>query len=142
MKEEGDEWYASSATKRTRGLNFFLMFCKYQWFSVQDWYNLSYTVVSADVLQLQYESLGNYSFSFINNFLQQSCTWARLLSCITKTQTLRYLSYASPAYKSGTRPFFRWVRSQGWSLHTSCIAKNTFGPVGISLIRDTWVAGQ
>ena len=47
----------------------------------------------------------------------------------------RYLSYAPPAYKSGTRPFLRWVWLQGWSPHTSGIVKNTFGPVSISLIR-------
>ena len=44
--------------------------------------------MSANVLQLQYESLGKYSFSFLNNLLQQSCTQAHLLSCVTKPQTL------------------------------------------------------
>ena len=91
VKVEWGGWYAPSATKRTRGINFFLRFCKYQWFSFQAWYNLSYTVVSADVLQLQYESLGKYFFSFLNNLLQESCTQARLLLCVTKTQNAFWL---------------------------------------------------
>ena len=30
-----------------------------------------------------------------------------------------YLSYAPPTYEYGTRPFFRWVRSQGRSTHAT-----------------------
>ena len=47
----------------------------------------------------------------------------------------RYLSYVPPAHKCGTRPFLRWVRSQGWIPHASGMAKNTFDPIGIALIR-------
>ena len=35
----------------------------------------------------------------------------------------------------GTRLFLWWVRSQGRDSHASSIAKNTFSPVGIPLIR-------
>ena len=38
-----------------------------------------------------------------------------------------------PTHEYGTRPFLRWVRSQGRSPHASGKAKNTFGPVGIPL---------
>ena len=36
-------------------------------------------------------------------------------------------------HEYGTRPFLRWVRSQGRSPHVSGKAKNTFSPVGIPL---------
>ena len=36
-------------------------------------------------------------------------------------------------HEYGTRPFLRWVRSQGRSPRASGKAKNTFGPVGIPL---------
>ena len=42
------------------------------------------------------------------------------------------LSVQSPD-RYGTRLFLSWVRSQGCSPHTSNIAKNTFGHVGIPL---------
>ena len=38
-------------------------------------------------------------------------------------------------HEYGTRPFLRWVRSQGRSPHASCKVKNTFDPVGIPLLR-------
>ena len=60
------------------------------------------------------------------------------------SKRLRYLCVymSNQAYKSGTRPFLRWVRSQGRSPHASSIAKNTSGPVGITLIRSTSGARQ
>ena len=36
-------------------------------------------------------------------------------------------------HEYGTRPFLRWVRSQGRSQHASGKAKNTFDPIGIPL---------
>ena len=45
---------------------------------------------------------------------------------------LCYLSYIPPAHECGTRPFFRWVRSQDRSPHASGKAKNT---VSIPLTR-------
>ena len=39
------------------------------------------------------------------------------------------------AYKCGTRPFFRWVRTQERSPHASGGSKNASGPVGIPLKR-------
>ena len=44
----------------------------------------------------------------------------------------RYLSSVPPPDKYGTRPFLKWVHSQGRSQHTSSITKNTFSPVGIT----------
>ena len=38
-----------------------------------------------------------------------------------------------PTHEYGTRPFLRWVWSQGRSPHASGKVKNTFGPVGIPL---------
>ena len=48
---------------------------------------------------------------------------------------LCYLSYVPPTHEWGTRPFLRWIRLQGQSPHASGKAKNTFGPIGILLIR-------
>ena len=48
---------------------------------------------------------------------------------------LCYLSYVPPTHKCGTRPFLRWVRSQGRSPHASGKAQNTFDPVDIPLLR-------
>ena len=55
---------------------------------------------------------------------------------------LCYLSYVPPTQECGTRPFLRWVRSQGRSPHASGKAQNTFGPVGIPLIRGSSGARQ
>ena len=46
-----------------------------------------------------------------------------------------YLSPIPPPDRCDTRPFLRWVQSQGRRPHASGIAKNTFGPIGIPLIR-------
>ena len=63
--------------------------------------------------------------------------WGRTWALVVRTARglLGYLSYVQPMYKSGTRPFLRRVRLQGRRLHASDMAKNTFGPVGIPLIR-------
>ena len=47
-----------------------------------------------------------------------------------------------PTHEYGTRPFLRWVRSQGRSPHTSGKAKNTFGPVGIPLFGAPQAPGN
>ena len=43
--------------------------------------------------------------------------------------------------KCGLRPFL-WVWVQGQSLHAPCMVKNTYGSVGIPLIRGTSGSGQ
>ena len=48
---------------------------------------------------------------------------------------IKHLSYTPPAYKSGSRPFLRWVRSLDQNPHASGKVKNTFSPVGIPRIR-------
>ena len=47
-----------------------------------------------------------------------------------------------PTLEYGTRPFLRWIRSQGRSPHTSGKAKNTFGPVGIPLFGAPQAPGN
>ena len=47
-----------------------------------------------------------------------------------------------PTHEYGTRPFLRWVRSQGRSPHASSKAKNTFGPVGILLFGAPQASGN
>ena len=54
----------------------------------------------------------------------------------------RYLSSVPPPEKYGTKPFLRWVQSQSRSPHASSITKNTFGSVGIPLIRGASGARQ
>ena len=44
------------------------------------------------------------------------------------------MSYAPPVYECGTRPFLRWVRSQGRSPDASGSPKNASGRVGIPLL--------
>ena len=65
-------------------------------------------------------------------------TWKSF--CINKTR--RYLSYAPPAYECGTRPFFRWVRSQGRSSDASGNSKNVSGPIGIPLFGALQAPGE
>ena len=47
-----------------------------------------------------------------------------------------------PTLEYGTRPFLRWVQSQGRSPHASGKAKNTFGSVGIPLFGAPQVPGN
>ena len=47
-----------------------------------------------------------------------------------------------PTHEYGTRPFLRWVRSQGRSPHASGKAKNTFSPVGIPLFGAPQAPGN
>ena len=47
-----------------------------------------------------------------------------------------------PTLEYGTRPFLRWVRSQGRSPHASGKAKNTFSPVGIPLFGAPQAPGN
>ena len=47
-----------------------------------------------------------------------------------------------PTHEYGTKPFLRWVRSQGRSPHASGKAKNTFGPVGIPLFGALQASGN
>ena len=58
-------------------------------------------------------------------------------TCPISSRALRvcvlYLSYTPPAYEYCTRPFFRWVRSQGLGPHATGSSKNASGPVGIPL---------
>ena len=44
--------------------------------------------------------------------------------------------------KCGTNLFFWWVWAQGWSPDVPGMAKNTYGPVGIRLIRGASGARQ
>ena len=53
-----------------------------------------------------------------------------------------YLSYAPPAYECGTRPFLRWVLSQGWNPHTSGSSKNASDPIDIPLFRAPQAPGD
>ena len=46
-----------------------------------------------------------------------------------------YLLHAAPNVRVWHKAFLRWVRSEVRSQHASSIAKNTFGPVCISLNR-------
>ena len=54
----------------------------------------------------------------------------------------RYLSYAPPAHKCCTRPFFRWVQSEGRSQDASSCPKNALGPIGIPLKRAPQAPGN
>ena len=47
-----------------------------------------------------------------------------------------------PTHEYGTRPFLRWVRSQGRSPHASGKVKNTFGLVGIPLFGAPQAPGN
>ena len=58
------------------------------------------------------------------------------------TTRLIYLSYVPPTHEYGTRPFLRWVRSQGQSPHASGKVKNTFDPVGIPLLGAPQAPGN
>ena len=53
-----------------------------------------------------------------------------------------YLSYAPPEYEYGTRPFLRWVRSQGRYPDASSSPKNASGPVGIPLFGAPQAPGD
>ena len=46
-----------------------------------------------------------------------------LLKELRQKKTSRYLSYAPPAYEYGTRPFLRWVLSQGRSPTRQAVPK-------------------
>ena len=59
----------------------------YGFANIQAWYNLSYTVVSADVLQLQYESYGKYPF-FSSSTIFSSGPVSKLVLYITETHTI------------------------------------------------------
>ena len=56
--------------------------------------------------------------------------------------TSSYLTYVPPTHEYGTRPFLRWVQSQGRSPHASGKAKNTFDPVGIPLFKAPQTPGN
>ena len=62
--------------------------------------------------------------------------WSNQGKGVVPSHTPLYLSYTTPVYKSGTRAFLRWVRSQNRSPHASGLAKNIFGPIGIPLIMS------
>ena len=55
---------------------------------------------------------------------------------------MSYLSYVPTAYECGTRPFLRWVLSQGRSPHASGSSKNASDPVGITLFGAPQAPGD
>ena len=54
--------------------------------------------------------------------------------------TSDYLSHVQTTHEDGTRPFSRWVRSQGRSQHASGKARNTFDPVGIPIFKGKYLS--
>ena len=60
----------------------------YGFSNIQASYNLSYTVVSANVLQLQYESLGKYSF--FSSSIFSSCSVYKLDLCRTLSRLKQF----------------------------------------------------
>ena len=59
-----------------------------------------------------------------------------------RPKTSSYLTYIPPTHEYGTRPFLRWVQSQGRSPHASGKAKNTVDPVGIPLFGAPQAPGN
>ena len=53
--------------------------------------------------------------------------------------TSDYLTHVQTTHEDGTRPFSRWVRSQGRSQHASGKARNTFDPVNIPLFKGKYL---
>ena len=59
-----------------------------------------------------------------------------------KNQPELYLSYVPPTYEYGTRPFLRWVLSQGRSPTREAVPKNASDPVGIPLFGAPQAPGD
>ena len=64
------------------------------------------------------------------------------IEVLSSSLRMVYLSYVPPTHEYGTRPFLRWVRSQGRSPHASGKVKNSFDPVGILLFGAPQAPGN
>ena len=61
---------------------------------------------------------------------------------VLTTAAAQYSLHAPPNVQVWHKAFFWWVQTQGWSPHEPSMAKNTYGPVGIPLIRGASGARQ